>query len=356
MNLKRSKKVFVGMSGGVDSSVSAYLLKRQGYDVIGVFMAGYNIDGCDEKDSEDARRVAEKIGIPFYVWDFKKEYEKKVVDYMVDGYKSGITPNPDVMCNKEIKFGLFLKRAKKFGADCIATGHYARIKAIPATGRKMKEYAIYAAKDATKDQTYFLWAVKKKDLARCLFPVGGYLKSKVRLIAKSAGIFTAVKKDSQGICFLGKIPMTEFLKTFIPEKEGSILDEEGFEIGKHKGSHYYTIGQRHGLAIPGKEPLYVAEKDITQNTVVAVPKNSKLLLKSDFEMSDLNFLVSKKEFVGSEIMCRVRYRQPLFEARLLRVEKHWILQCLRPQKFVAKGQSAVFYNNKGKMLGGGIIA
>lgn len=342
------------MSGGVDSSVSAYLLKRQGYDVTGVFMAGYNIDGCDEKDSEDARRVAEKIGIPFYVWNFKKEYEKRVVGYMVEGYKSGITPNPDVMCNKEIKFGLFLERAKKFGAGYIATGHYAILKSKSENYKK--NYEVFAGKDKNKDQTYFLWAIKKEDLKYCLFPLGGYEKNEVRKIAKKVGLQTARKKDSQGICFLGKVAIDDFLKLFIPEKEGLVLDETGEEIGRHKGAWHYTIGQRHGLGIPRERPLYVAEKDIMKNIIVAVPENDKLLLKSEFEMTDVNFLVSKKEAVGSEVMCRIRYRQPLFKARLLRSENHWILRCLKPQKFVAKGQSAVLYNRKEKMLGGGIIA
>jgi tRNA-specific 2-thiouridylase len=347
------KTVFIGMSGGVDSSVSAYLLKKKGYNVIGVFMAGYNIDGCDEKDSEDARRAAEKIGIPFYVWDFKKEYEKMVVGYMVDGYRKGLTPNPDVMCNKEIKCGLFLERAKRLKADYIATGHYAIIKSESKNHKKTA--AIFAGKDKNKDQTYFLWAIKKEDLKYCLFPVGGYLKSEVRKIAKSAGLLTAEKKDSQGICFLGKVSIDDFLKLFIPEKEGLILDESGKEIGRHKGAWYYTIGQRHGLGVPGQKPFYVAKKDVSKNIIVAVSGNSKLLLKSEFEVKDPNFLVPEKEVVNSDVLCRVRYRQPLFGARLFKNKNNWILRCQKPQKFVAEGQSAVLYNKKGKMLGGGII-
>jgi tRNA-specific 2-thiouridylase len=342
------KTVFVGMSGGVDSSVSAYLLKRQGYNVIGVFMAGYNIDGCDEKDSEDARRAAEKIGILFYVWDFKEEYEKKVVDYMVESYRKGITPNPDVMCNKEIKFGLFLDRARMFGADYIATGHYAIIK-------RRKTYDIFAGKDKNKDQTYFLWAIRREDLAYCLFPVGGYLKPEVRKIAKSAGLPTASKKDSQGICFLGKVAIGDFLKLFIPEKEGLIFNETGEEIGRHKGAWYYTIGQRHGFGVSGDRPFYVARKDVKENTIVVVPGNSKSLLKIEFAIKDVNFLVSEKEVIGPEIFCRVRYRQPLFKARLVKNKNKLVLRSENPQRFVAEGQSAVFYDKKEKMLGGGII-
>ncbi|MCL4406406.1 MAG: tRNA 2-thiouridine(34) synthase MnmA [Patescibacteria group bacterium] len=345
---RRKKIVFVGMSGGVDSSVSAYLLKRAGYDVVGVFMAGYNIDGCDEKDSEDARRAAEKIGIPFYVWDFKQEYKRFVVDYMIGGYKQGLTPNPDVMCNKEIKFGLFLERAKRLGADYIATGHYAVV--------DPQRRAVFAAKDKNKDQTYFLWAVKKNDLKFCLFPVGKMLKSEVRRVAKSAGLLTAEKKDSQGICFLGKVSIDDFLKIFIPAKEGLILDEEGREIGRHQGAWYYTVGQRHGLGVPGKEPLYVAEKNVKKNVIVAVPGQSRLLLKNEFEIGDVNLLVPEKEIAGSDILCRVRYRQPLFPGRLSKKGNRWIFQPQKSQKFVAEGQSAVFYDKKGRMLGGGIIA
>lgn len=335
------------MSGGVDSSVSAYLLKRQGYDAVGVFMAGYNIDGCDEKDSEDARRIAEKIGIPFYVWDFREEYERRVVDYMVEGYRKGLTPNPDVMCNKEIKFGLFLERAKKLGADRIATGHYAVID--PKTNE------VFAAKDKNKDQTYFLWAIKKEDLEYCLFPVGGLLKSEVRKIAEKAGILAAEKKDSQGICFLGKVSIDDFLKLFIPPQEGLVLDESGKEIGRHQGAWYYTIGQRHGLGIPAEEPLYVAAKDVKENTIVAVPAKSKLLFKNEFEIGETNWLAPEKEIVGENILCRVRYRQPLFGVKAYREKNKWFLRAAKPQKFVAEGQSAVLYDKKGKLLGGGII-
>jgi len=341
------KKVFVAMSGGVDSSVSAYLLKTRGYDAVGVFMAGYNIDGCDEKDSEDARRIAEKIGIPFYVWDFREEYERRVVDYMVEGYRSGLTPNPDVMCNKEIKFGLFLERAKKLGADHIATGHYAVI--------DPKTKAVFAAKDKNKDQTYFLWAIKKEDLKHCLFPVGGLLKSEVRAIAKKAGILAAEKKDSQGICFLGKVSIDDFLKLFIPPKQGPILDESGKEIGRHEGAWYYTIGQRHGLGVPGKEPLYVAMKDTEKNIIVAVTAKSRLLFKDEFEIEETNWLVPEKELVDKNILCRVRYRQPLFEVQASLEKNKWFLRATKPQKFVAEGQSAVLYDQKEKLLGGGII-
>ena len=221
---KKARLVFVGMSGGVDSSVAAYLLKKQGYDVVGVFMRCYNLDGCSERDAEDARRVAEHIGIPFYVWDFEDEYKERVVKYMVDGYRAGITPNPDVMCNREIKFGLFFKKALSMGADYVATGHYVRLRRkrisniqYPISNKKKKKleignWKLEIAKDPNKDQSYFLWTLNQESLAHCLFPVGDYLKPKVREIARKAKLPTADKKDSQGICFLGIIDIFEFLK------------------------------------------------------------------------------------------------------------------------------------------------
>lgn len=185
------------MSGGVDSSVTALLLKKRSYNVVGVFMRCYNIDGCAEQDAEDARRVAEHIGVPFYTWDFEEEYKQRVVQYMIEGYRSGITPNPDIMCNREIKFGLFLEKALAMGADYVATGHYVKIK------KTTHGFALFAADDGNKDQSYFLWTLTQKQLAHCLFPIGEYVKPKVREMARKAGLPTAEKKDSQGICFFG---------------------------------------------------------------------------------------------------------------------------------------------------------
>ncbi len=207
-----AKKVFVGMSGGVDSSVAAMLLRDEGYEVVGVFMRCYNLDGCAERDAEDARRVAEHFGIPFYVWDFEEEYKQRVVDYMIEGYRAGITPNPDVMCNREIKFGLFLKKALAAGADYVATGHYVRISGtVPARSRDGSA-RLFEAKDKTKDQSYFLWTLTQAELVKCLFPIGDYLKSEVRAMARAKGIPTAEKKDSQGICFLGQISVDRFFE------------------------------------------------------------------------------------------------------------------------------------------------
>ncbi|MBI4084944.1 MAG: tRNA-specific 2-thiouridylase [Candidatus Liptonbacteria bacterium] len=398
---KTREKVFVGMSGGVDSSVAALLLRKEGYDVVGVFMRSYNIDGCAERDAEDARRVAGKIGIPFYVWDFEEEYKKKVVDYMVEGYRRGLTPNPDVMCNKEIKFGLFLERALAMGADYMATGHYVRLLrknavastrfARPATRSLVlaasvlsnsghhadtvaevsdnSVFSLLTARDKNKDQSYFLWTLTQKQLRRCLFPIGGYLKPEVRAIAKKAGLLTAEKKDSQGICFLGKVTLSEFLSEYIPSKNGAVLNAKGETIGEHDGAHFYTIGQRRGLDSGGWKrasresmPFYVAEKNISNNTiVVAEGESDASLYKKEIRLTDINLIRPHPglETPGS-VLARVRYRQPLAKAMLtsenapfdkLRVR----LVFNQSQKFVAAGQSAVFYSKSGEMLGGGVI-
>lgn len=342
------KKIFVGMSGGVDSSVAAYLLKKQGHDVVGVFMrcwsgpSGVLGTSCPaERDAEDARRVAEKIGIPFYALDFEEEYKKRVVDYMVRGYKAGLTPNPDIMCNREIKFGLFLEKALAMGADYVATGHYVELK------RDTKRARLYVAKDKNKDQSYFLWTLTQKQLACCLFPIGGYLKSEVRAIAKKADLPTAEKKDSQGICFLGQVTLEDFLKTYIPEKKGAVVTASGEVIGEHRGAHFYTIGQRHiGVNYKKKTsdavPFYVAAKNVRENTVTVVPgRENPELFRSKLPLAEVS-LISKDKIDG-EIMARVRYRQPLSPA-VLKIKKGSAEIIFRePQQFVAEGQSVVFY-------------
>jgi tRNA-uridine 2-sulfurtransferase len=355
-------RVFVGMSGGVDSSVAAYLLKKQGYDVVGVFLRCYNIDGCAERDAEDARRVAEKLNIPFYAWDFEEEYKKKVVDYMVEGYREGITPNPDVMCNREIKFGMFLRRALELGADHVATGHYVRL------AKKGKELFLRTAKDPKKDQSYFLWTLTQEDLKHCLFPIGEYLKPEVRTIARKAKLSTAEKKDSQGICFLGDVSIYEFLKTYLPVRKGEIVTTTGEKIGEHEGMHFYTIGQRHGLDLKNKQKLlkikgehatpahYVTAKDPGANRlVVAEGESNPALFRKDLQIVQLN-LPAKKHSDILSVQARVRYRQPVSEARLEKLENgSWKLAFKKPQKFVAPGQSAVFYDRNGLLLGGGVI-
>ncbi len=385
LSAKKRSKVFVGMSGGVDSSVAAYLLKKQGHSVVGVFMRGYNLDNCQEKDAEDARRVAEHLEIPFYVWDFEKEYKEKVVDYMIDGYRKGLTPNPDVMCNKEIKFGLFFERAMKFGADYVATGHYVKkitnnyqpitndfkpkksVLKVISDKSSVISYSLAIAKDTNKDQSYFLWALNQKQIAKSLFPLGDYLKPEIRKIAKKIGVSTAEKKDSQGVCFLGMVNIKEFLKKYIPEKTGDVLNLAGEKIGEHNGSWFYTIGQRSGVGNlkhqkgqKNHQPLYVASKDIKKNILVVAEggENAELYKKEVF-LDEVNFCNLEHsnilKNVGMSVMARVRYRQPLFSAVLIKERKGWKLEFSKPQRFVAPGQSAVVYLKNGEMLGGGVI-
>ncbi len=395
-------KVFVGLSGGVDSSVAAYLLQKQGYNVTGVFIRSYNIDGCAERDAEDARRVAAHLGIPFYVFDFEKEYKEKVVEYMVDGYRAGLTPNPDVMCNREIKFGLFLEKALEMGADYIATGHYVRLTekenvfsstrfARPATrslvlaeqpsnrgttdharsaaGVSEKHiFSLLEAKDKNKDQSYFLWTLAQEQLRHCLFPIGDYVKPEVREIARKAGLPTAEKKDSQGICFLGRVPLGDFLKEYIKPKNGPIVTTNGEKVGEHEGIFFYTVGQRHGIGVGGGEPYYIAEKNPKTNTlVVAQGNDNPALFKKEIEIADIHFINSEHSDipwnVGMSAMARVRYRQPLAPATLCRLPAaNYKLVFKKPVKFIASGQSAVFYETgwlaglRGRaLLGGGII-
>ncbi len=371
--MNRNKKtVFVGMSGGVDSSVTALMLKNRDYNVVGVFMRCYNIDGCAETDAEDARRVAGQLGIPFYVWDFEEEYKKRVVEYMVQGYRDGLTPNPDVECNREIKFGLFFDRARRMGADYVATGHYVRLK-----GKKL-----YVARDKNKDQSYFLWTLKEDQLAHCLFPIGDYVKSKVRAIAKRAGLQTAEKKDSQGICFLGKVSVADFLKNYIPTREGQIVTTDGQRIGSHEGAYFYTIGQRHGLNLNDKKQItknkeavrahYVAAKDVEKNIItIAEGDDHPALYQQKINLHQINFLNKKLMDNSIQVFARVRYRQPMSAAILKKVDEkelRYQLVFSTPQKFVASGQSAVFYveernpsrssgrrSHELRMLGGGII-
>jgi len=363
MKNKKGINVFVGLSGGVDSSVAAALLCDEGYNVTGVFMQCFNVDGCAERDAEDARRVADHLDIPFYTFDFEQEYKDKVVEYMVDGYEKGITPNPDVMCNSEIKFGIFLEKASKLGADYVATGHYVQIK------EEDNNFKLFEGVDNNKDQSYFLWKLNQNQLKHCLFPVGKYKKPKIRDIAKKYDLPTAEKKDSQGICFLGEVSLADFLSNYISPEKGDIITTKGKKIGEHDGIYFYTIGQRHGLDLDKKnkklgisgehktKPHYVTEKKLESNIlVVAEGSDNPALFKDSVELYDIN-LINPLDGLedGLNVMARIRYRQYSFKANLIKENDKYKLLFSHPQKFVASGQSAVFYSEDGEMLGGGVI-
>src|SRR3989344_1380959 len=275
---KKSQKVYVAVSGGVDSSVSLALLKEQGYDVVGVFIRVWqpNFLECNWKeDKRDAMRVCAHLGVQFLEFNFEKEYKKEVADYMIEEYKIGRTPNPDVMCNQQIKFGTFLKKALEMGTDFIATGHYAKIESHKA-GRYL-----LVGKDTNKDQSYFLWTLTQEQLKYVLFPIGGYKKKEVRKLAKKFKLLTAEKKDSQGLCFLGKLNVKDFLKHYIKEKPGKVLDQDGKIIGKHSGAVFFTLGERHGFKIfqksPNEQPRYIVGKDLKKNILVV--SQDPLLIK-----------------------------------------------------------------------------
>jgi len=385
---ERSRRVFVAMSGGVDSSVAAALLQREGYDVTGVFMKGWSDTSFFKDktmcpwvaDQEAARKAAAVLDIPFYTWDVEEEYKKKVVDYMVSSYRKGITPNPDVMCNKEIKFGVFLERASKLGADYIATGHYARIYAPrnsvfarpdPQRGSQQKQnsasaYQLLDATDKNKDQSYFLWTLTQLQLQRILFPVGAYTKPQVREMAREYELPNAERKDSQGVCFVGELEVFDFLQSVIPAKRGPVLTSAGKKVGEHEGTMYYTIGQRHGIgSVGGGTAYYVAEKDAERNVlVVAEGESDPKLYRNELTVYDVNWISGEVPSFPMKCKVRIRYRQPLQKATVNmkhstvdRKENHTGQLSLRfeePQRAVTPGQSAVFYNDE-IMLGGGVI-
>ncbi len=402
--------VYVGMSGGVDSSVTAALLKEQGYDVTGVFMKNWAQDlpgfKCPwREDLADAKRVAVQLGIPFKIFDFQKEYKQKVVDYMIEEFQAGRTPNPDIMCNQEVKFKLFLETALEDGADLIATGHYARIanapnpksqitnnKPTPNTNNQntkqsqavipgligdpvdqsepseiisssiinnqKSNFYLQQAVDTNKDQTYFLYRVTEEALSKTLFPLGEMKKPDVRKKAKELGLITAEKKDSVGICFVGQIGIKDFLKNFVKTEPGNIVEKDsGKIIGQHDGAIFYTIGQRHGLDVGGGMPYYVTHKDMQKNEVyVTTDLNDGKLWQKEFKVSDIHWINSNFQLPTSnfQLKVRTRHRAPLVECLIEQVNDVVKVKLKDEIRALTPGQSAVFYDGE-TCLGGGII-
>jgi len=408
-------KVFVGMSGGVDSSLSAALLVEQGYDVTGVYMKNWTADLPGMKcpwaeDLADAKRVAVQLGIPFKVFDFQKEYKSLVVDYMIREYQAGRTPNPDIMCNQEVKFGLFLQAALNDGADMIATGHYAKVlrktdlssecvlsrgneflqgpglspvtRSAPKNFRPADETFLGAAppratqtsssgpsvflaraKDTNKDQTYFLYRITSEALQKTLFPIGDLTKTEVRKEATKRGLVTARKKDSQGICFVGSVGIRDFLSQFIESKPGNIIDEKtGKTIGQHDGAIFYTFGQRHGMGLGGGLPYYVVGKNMTKNEVyVSSDLNTHEFWRHEIELVDVHWInpsTARTELIGKKYQIRVRHQAPLVDATLARTElmkkSGLVIKLVEPERAIAPGQSIVIYDGD-VVLGGGIV-
>lgn len=343
--------VYVGMSGGVDSSLTAALLKEQGYNVTGVYMKNWTQDLPGMKcpwadDLADAKRVAVQLGIPFKVFDFQKEYRQKVVDYMIDEYKAGRTPNPDIMCNQEVKFKVFLEASLGEGADMIATGHYARVK----DGR------LLMAEDQGKDQTYFLHRVTEDALLKTLFPLGEFTKAKVRDMAAERGLATAAKKDSQGICFVGKVGIKDFLQQYVTAEAGDIIDKTtGKVLGQHDGAIFYTFGQRHGLGVGGGLPYYVVGKDMAKNEVyVTTNLNDDSLWRNKLRLEQLHWINNAPE-AGKAYQVRTRYRAPLIACTLTQTDNGMVLELTDPERAITPGQSAVLYEGA-RVVGGGIVA
>lgn len=392
------KRVVVGLSGGVDSSVTAYLCQQQGYEVIGLFMKNWHDDSVtvsDEcpwlEDSNDAMLVAEKLGIPFQTVDLSKEYKKKIVDYMFSEYENGRTPNPDILCNREIKFDEFLKIAESLGADYVATGHYCRKEEIEIDGEK--RYQLLAGKDDNKDQSYFLCQISQEQLSKALFPVGELQKSEVRKIAAEQDLITADKKDSQGLCFIGKVRLPDFLQQQLKPKKGDIIEipadsplyknkkdddtsediyklsqkikyqkSDGKVVASHDGAHFFTKGQRKGLAVGGtKEPLFVIDTDVKENIIyTGQGKNHPGLLKRGLEVKakDIHWIredLKLKEGEKMSVQARIRYRQPLEKATLHQTKDSLFVIFENNQSAITEGQFVAWYQGD-ELLGSGVIA
>ena len=384
-------RVFVGMSGGVDSSVAAALLVEQGHEVTGVYMKNWSEDlpgmHCPwAEDVADAKRVAVGLGIDFRVFDFQKEYKQNVVDYMIREYQAGRTPNPDVMCNQEVKFKLFLEAALAAGAEYIATGHYARtflpagpvarsapenfsdeLKTFSSTAPPrathradsyLSEGQLFRAHDDNKDQTYFLYRVTSGALAKTMFPLGDFTKAEVRQMAKERGLWTASKKESMGICFVGQVGIREFLSEYVETRPGDIIDRQtGVAVGRHDGAIFYTLGQRHGLNVGGGLPYYVVGKDMVKNEVyVSRSIDNANLWRKELTLTDVHWIGQPPKDDTYQI--RVRHRAPLIDAEVVRADDNTsekvTVRLSEPQRAVAPGQSAVIYDGE-ECLGGGII-
>lgn len=360
------KKVVVGMSGGVDSSVTALLLKQQGYDVVGLFMRNweYGIKGsqCPNRiEFEDAKRVGELIGIEVKGKDFVEEYRTKVFDVFLEGLKKGLTPNPDILCNREIKFNVFLNEAKKMGADIIATGHYAKI------AKYKDHFVLDTPKDSSKDQSYFLHALSSEQLSHAMFPLGDLTKTEVREIAREHNLPVSDKKDSTGICFIGNQRFDDFITQHLKAIPGDMIDEHGKVLGKHKGLICYTLGQRKGIGLGGVKGLegennthkswYAAKKDIVNNTLTVVQDtNHPLLMSQTVEASHMHWVLEEAPKVGDKLVAQIRYRQQKQACTVVEVNEDKVLvKFEKEQRAVTLGQSLVLYDGQ-YCLGGGFIS
>ena len=355
--VKKSKRkvVYIGLSGGVDSSVSALLLKNQGHDVRGVFIKVWQPDWikCNWKeDRRDAMRICARLNIPFYTLNLENEYKHDVIDYMIAEYTKGNTPNPDVMCNKYIKFGAFYNWAKKNEGDYIATGHYAQI----------INNKLLCGIDKDKDQSYFLWNIKREQLKHILFPVGELRKREVRKIAKDNNFINHAKKDSQGLCFIGKLDFKDFLKRYVPNKSGDVLDLAGNVIGRHPGSIFFTIGERHGFEIFKKSsdqrPLFIVSKDVKRNAITVSSDvdegKSNISHENTISTKETNWISRTQAKVGDKFLARARYRQDFFGVKLDKIINNKMFFSYNTDLLMASGQSLVIYRDK-ECMGGGII-
>ena len=374
-NTPLKRKVFVGVSGGVDSSVALALLQKQGYDVTGVFLKVWNPDWlpCDWKEERrSAMRVCATLGVPFLTFDFEKEYKKEVVDYMIREYSSGRVPNPDVFCNKYVKFGVFLKKMRELGADYIATGHYAQIfpdvrlreSLRDSLSRTSGEFELRESVDKEKDQSYFLYTLGQYELSHTLFPVGGMTKPEVRKLAKEFGLPTAEKKDSQGLCFIGKVDMKDFLSHYIKTKSGNVLNTNGEIIGNHDGALFFAVGQRHGFTITKKSPddprYFVISKDLEKNTITVANKESEndaVYNIKEIMLKNLHLISPQGLSLGKgflRCLVRIRYHQEKQNCTVDKKSDGYHIVFDKPQNAISVGQSAVLYQGD-ICLGGGII-